>query len=105
MRRHHDMGGQPAGPVDRHEHDLAPWEKRVDAVLRLLLARGVMTLDELRRGVEELGPGAYDELTYFERWISSIANVLVEKGVLTVAELGEAIEDAKRRHAAEGAAP
>ena len=40
MRRHHDMGGEPAGPIDRHEHDLAPWEKRVDAILRLLLAKG-----------------------------------------------------------------
>ena len=75
------MGGAPAGPVDRHEHELEPWEKQVDAILRLLLAKGVLTLDELRRGVEELGPGAYDELSYFERWIASIANLLVEKGV------------------------
>ena len=56
--------------------------------LRLLLAKGVLTLDELRRGIEELGPGAYDELSYFERWIASISNLLVEKGVLDVQELG-----------------
>ena len=74
-----------------HEHELEPWEKRVDAILRLLLAKGVLTLDELRRGVEELGPGAYDELSYFERWIASIANLLVEKGVVGVQELGEAV--------------
>jgi hypothetical protein len=99
MRRHHDMGGLPAGPVEPHEHDPAPWEKKVDAILRLLLAKGVMTLDELRRGVEDLGPGAYDELSYFERWIASITNVLLEKGVLHVQELGEAKERARRRHA------
>jgi hypothetical protein len=100
MRRHHDMGGEPAGPVERHdEHDHAPWEKRVDAILRLLVAKRVITLDELRRGIEELGPGAYDELSYFERWIASITNVLLEKGVLHVQELGEAIEAARRRHA------
>lgn len=102
MRRHHDMGGEPAGPIERHEHAYASWEKKVDAILRLLLAKRVMTLDELRRGIEDLGPGAYDELGYFERWIASITNVLLEKGVLRVQELGEAIAAAERRHA-EGA--
>jgi hypothetical protein len=99
MRRHHDMGGEPAGPIERHEHDHDPWEKKVDAILRLLVAKKIITLDELRRGIEALGPGAYDELGYFERWIASISNVLLEKGVLRVQELGEAIEAARRRHA------
>jgi hypothetical protein len=99
MRRHHDMGGLPAGAIDRAEHELAPWEKKVDATLRLLLAKRIMTLDELRRGVEELGSGVYDELSYFERWIASISNNLLEKGVLEVQELGEAMERAQRRHA------
>jgi hypothetical protein len=100
MRRHHDMGGEPAGPVERYDgHDHAPWEKRVDAILRLLVAKRVITLDELRRGIEDLGPSTYDELSYFERWIASITNVLLEKGVLHVQELGEAIEAARRRHA------
>ena len=103
MRRHHDMGGLPAGPVDRREHDYAPWEKKVDAILRLLAAKGVITVDELRRGVEEIGPGAYDELTYYERWITSISNLLLEKGVLGVAELGEVMAAARRRHAEEAA--
>ena len=100
MRRHHDMGGLPAGPVERAEHDYAPWEKKVDAILRLLAAKGVMTVDELRRGIEEIGPGAYDELTYYERWLTSITNNLLEKGVIEVAELGEAVEAARGRHAA-----
>jgi hypothetical protein len=102
MRRHHDMGGEPAGPLDLQEHDHAPWEKKVDALLRLLLAKQVMTLDELRRGVEDLGPGAYDELSYFERWIAAITNVLLEKGVLHVQELGLAMAAAERRHAEAG---
>lgn len=100
MRRHHDMGGMPGEAVDRHEHDLAPWEKQVDALLRLLLAKRILTLDELRRAVEELGPGVYDELSYFERWISAIANLLLEKGVFGVQELGEAIAAAQARRAA-----
>jgi hypothetical protein len=104
MRRHHDMGGQPAGPVDRGGHDYVPWEKRVDAILRLLThpGRRVMTVDELRRGIEELGPGAYDELSYYQRWIASITNVLLEKGVLTVDELGRRMAGIEARWRAEG---
>ncbi len=90
LRRHHDMGGLEAGPIDRAEHDYAPWEKKVDAILRLVIdqKRQIMTVDELRRGIEELGPGVYDELSYYERWIASVTNNLIEKGVIEVDELG-----------------
>lgn len=98
LRRVHDLGGEPAGRVSPDEHDHAPWEKKVDAILRLLVRKGVMTTDELRRGIEELGPGAYHELSYYQRWIGSISNVLLEKGVLTPAELGDAIAAAERAH-------
>ena len=104
MRRHHDMGGEPAGAVQRTEHDYASWEKRVDAILRLLTGpqRKVMTVDELRRGIEELGPGAYDELSYYQRWIASITENLLEKGVLTVDELGRKLAAVEARWRAEG---
>ena len=105
MRRVHDMGGMPAGPVERSEHEYAPWEKRVDAILRLLVApeRRVMTVDELRRGIEELGAAGQDDMTYYERWISSITNVLLEKGVIAVDELGRRMAEVEARWT-EGAA-
>jgi Nitrile hydratase beta subunit len=104
MRRHHDMGGEAAGPVERVEHDYALCEKRVDAIMRLLVSPKckVMTVDELRRGVEELGPGAYDELSYYQRWIASIGNNLLEKGVITVDELGRRLAEVEARWRAEG---
>ena len=102
LRRHHDMGGLPAGALDLTPHGHAAWEKKVDAVLRLLVARKVMTLDELRRGIEEIGPEAYERLSYFERWITSISNILLEKGIVRPAELGAAIEAAHARHASAG---
>ncbi|WP_282609923.1 SH3-like domain-containing protein [Pelagibius sp. Alg239-R121] len=106
MRRHHDMGGLDAGPVEQNEHDYAPWEKRVDAILRLLSAPGrrMITVDELRRGIEELGPGAYDEMSYYERWIASVTNNLVEKGTLTVEELGRKMAEVEARWDADRAA-
>ena len=87
-RSHHDMGGLPAGPVERSEHDYALWEKRIDAMLVTLIQdKRLMRVDELRRGIESLAPDVYDRLSYYERWIASIAKVLVEKGVFSQAEL------------------
>lgn len=100
-RRHHDMGGLDAGPVARTEHVFEPWENKTDAIVRLLSnpVRGpLLRVDELRRGIEELGPGVYDELTYYERWIASTTNILLEKGVFTVDELGRKLEQVKARH-------
>ena len=88
-RRHHDMGGLDAGPVDRHEHDKAPWEKRVDALMVLLGQRTIIGVDELRRGIEELGADAYDRYSYYERWMASMTNLLLEKNIIGVGELGE----------------
>ena len=99
MRRHHDMGGLSAGPVEQTEHAYTPWEKRVDAILRLISddKRKLMIVDEHRRIMEDLGPGAYDELSYYERWISAITTILIEKGVLSVDELGRRMEAVKTR--------
>ena len=99
MQRHHDMGGLEAGPIDPSERDYAPWEKRVDAIMRLLTApeRKIMSVDELRRHIEDLGPGAYDEMTYYQRWMASICNNLLEKGVIGVDELGRKMSEVEAR--------
>ena len=99
MRRHHDMGGLDAGPFEATEHDYAPWEKKVDALCRL--AGGaepkMLEMDELRRNIENLGPGAYDEMTYYERWISGFTNAMIEKGHISIDELGRKMEDVRAR--------
>ncbi len=99
IRRHHDMGGLDAGTVEASEHDYAMWEKRVDAIVKVCGTpdRKLLSTDELRRGIEELGPGVYDELSYYERWISSATNLLLEKGVFTVDELGEKMAEVEAR--------
>ncbi len=105
-RRHHDMGGLEAGGVDRHEHDYAYWEKRIDAIRRLLAddKRRMFTVDELRRGIEELGAEAYESMSYYERWCASTVNVMLEKGVITVDELGRKMEEVEQRLEAEAQA-
>ena len=99
----HDMGGLPAGPVERGEHDYALWEKRVDALLVLLSdqRRRLLRVDELRRGIEQLGEAAYEEMTYYERWIASITGNLLEKGILSSDELGRKMAEVEGREAAD----
>ena len=104
IRSHHDMGGQPAGAVERTEHDHSLWEKRVDALLVLLAGkdRKLMTVDELRKNIEAIGPDAYDQMSYYERWIHSIAQTLIQRGVIRVDELGRKMAEVEARHGRDG---
>ena len=99
-RGHHDTGGQLAGAVERTEHDYSLWEKRVDAMLILLAGKHLrlMTVDELRKNIEAIGPVAYDRMSYYERWIHSIAHTLIQRGVITVEELGRKMAEVEARH-------
>ena len=96
-RAHHDVGGLPGTAVEVTEHDHALWEKRVDAILVLLSNKGLMTVDEMRRNIETLGPDAYDRMTYYERWIHAAAQTMIQRGVVTVDELGRKIAEVQGR--------
>jgi nitrile hydratase subunit beta len=79
----HDRGGwATAEPIDRKEHELADWEVLMDAIVGVLGARGVMNVDELRRGIESMPPEEYERASYYERWLYSVETILEEKGVL-----------------------
>lgn len=101
MRSHHDMGGLPAEEVVPAEHDYAFWEKRVDALMRLLSPpeNNLLYVDELRRNIEALGPDAYDQMSYYERWMSAICNTLLQRGVITADELGRKMAEIEAREA------
>jgi hypothetical protein len=101
MRSHHDMGGLPAGPVVPSEHDYALWEKRVDALMKLLSepGRDLLSTDELRRNIEALGPQAYDAMSYYERWMAGICATLLQRGAITADELGRKMEEVEAREA------
>jgi hypothetical protein len=99
MRRPHDVGGLEAGPIDTEEHPTEPWEKRVRVMLQLLGRQRppVMRVDELRRGIEDLGAEDYHRLSYHECWTAAIANILLHKGVISVEELGRQMEEVRTR--------
>ena len=102
-RRHHDMGGLPAGEIDIAPHELPPWQKQAWAMRQVLgdQKRKIVRTDELRRAIEDLPPADYDTLGYFERWVMATHNLVVEKGVLTPEEIAGRVEQIKRRRAEE----
>jgi Nitrile hydratase beta subunit, N-terminal len=105
-RAAHDVGGLEFGPIDREEHDLALWEKRTDAMLRLLVGpqKRAFTVDGMRRVIEDYGQQQYDRTTYYEKWIRAVRNLVVEQEIVTreeiearMAEVRERLEKAGRR--------
>ena len=97
MRSYHDMGGLPAGPVDRSEHDYADWERRVDAMGVVLGQKKLLTVDQRRRAIETLTPEAYDSLTYYERWVIALGQTLIQRGLITTSELAKKMVEVEKR--------
>ena len=97
MRSHHDMGGLPAGKVDRSEHDYADWERRVDAMAVLLGRKRRLAVDERRRAIETLTPQAYDALSYYERWVVALGQTMIQRGLITSAELAMKMREVGKR--------
>jgi nitrile hydratase len=84
------MGGATRFRCTAVERDEAPpddFGKRVDALRQFLAQKKLMTVDELRRGIEAIPEDEYLALTYYERWLRSITTLMLEKGVITEEEL------------------
>jgi hypothetical protein len=96
-RGHHDLGGRPAGRVEREEHEYEPWERRIDAMAVLLGASKLLTVDQRRKNIEALPPEMYDSLSYYERWLVSLAQSLIERGLITTEELARKMHEVGAR--------
>ena len=93
-RAHHDLGGVPrfmCEAVDIEPHELTDFDREVDAIRQLLSAAKLLTVDELRRGIEAIPEAEYHRLTYYQRWIRSITATLLRRGVIDEAELRAAL--------------
>jgi hypothetical protein len=95
-RSHHDMGGVPkylCREIDTEPHVLTDFDREVDALRQMLSLKGLMSVDELRRGIEAIPEADYHRLTYYERWIRSMTATLIRKGVITEDELARRLGD------------
>ena len=102
-RSYHDLGGRPAGAIERVEHPLREWEKRADAIMMLLTdnRRRVIRVDESRRIQEIIGERNYNALPYYGKWVLGFSHLLVEKGVFTREELEAKLAEVQARYAGE----
>lgn len=94
-RAHHDLGGAAkfmCEPVDIEPHGLTDFDREVDALRQVLAAKKLMTVDELRRGIEAIPEAEYHRLSYYRRWIRSITDNLLRHGVITEVELRSELE-------------
>lgn len=94
-RAMHDLGGVSrfmCEKVDTEPHALNDFDREVDAIRQILGRDKVMSVDELRRGIEAIPEAEYHALSYYQRWIRSIAANLLAKGVITEGELLAALE-------------
>jgi hypothetical protein len=98
-----DFGGLPAPPMVIAEHALAPWEKRTHATLECLYWRQVMSQEEKRKAIEDLGATLNAELTYYQKWALAAAQHLMDKGLITQDELAVKMDEVRARMAAEAA--
>jgi hypothetical protein len=89
------MGGSPAGPVERDQHEVEDWERLADAINGALEGRSLQTTDQHRRAIESLEN--YRDLSYYERWAAATERLLVEKGILTGEEIDERAAEIERR--------
>jgi hypothetical protein len=94
-RAPHDLGGVTkfmCEPVDIEPHGLTEFDREVDALRQMLGLKQLMSVDELRRGVEAIPEADYHRLSYYRRWIRSITDNLLRHGVITETELRAALE-------------
>lgn len=98
-RAHHDLGGVPrflCQEIDTEPHALTEFDREVDALRQLLALKGLMTVDELRRGIEAIPEPDYLWLSYYQKWIRSITATLIRRGVLDPAEIAARLGEEPR---------
>ncbi|KAL3136313.1 hypothetical protein ABBQ38_005578 [Trebouxia sp. C0009 RCD-2024] len=85
----HDVGGiADDAPIDvgsgTKKYKL--WEVQTHSLVSLLSKQGLLTVDELRRGIEGLPDPASEKMSYYERWAASVA-ISMERGTIQQREL------------------
>lgn len=94
LRGYHDIGGRPAGPIEKTTYPFQPWQKTGEAIrVALELKSRLVSLDELRRGFESFGAELYSTLGFYERRAEALAVLLDEKGVLARSEIIARMEE------------
>ncbi len=97
MPKVHDRGGWPNDdPIDRTEHNMDEWERRVDSLSSVLGDKGLKNTDQLRRAIESLSQDQYETLSYYEKWTAAMETLLVEQGIMTHEEIDQKMSELEK---------
>jgi nitrile hydratase beta subunit len=87
----HDLGGTDGlGPVVIEKNEPvwhAEWEKAAFAMFSSALRAGILGVDQLRYGIEQMHPAIYLLSPYYEHWMHAVEHYGVAKGVLDPDEI------------------
>jgi nitrile hydratase beta subunit len=87
----HDMGGMDGfGAIDPEPNEPvfhAPWEGRVNAIMRSMGYSKAWNLDMFRNAREHQLPAFYLASSYYKSWERTIETLLLERGLVTGDEL------------------
>jgi len=96
--RAHDLGGRPAGRVERTEHEAEPWQNLVTALMYVLRDHcHLAKTDEMRRAIEDMDPENYRRLGYFDKWAVGLSTLVLEKSLISREELVRQVRDISAR--------
>ena len=97
----HDMGGMHGmGSIEREKDEPVfheEWEKRIFAMLCLILADGHFNLNEVRGTGETMTPAGYLQASYYERWVYNLEKLSIAKGMVTADELESRIAELRQK--------
>jgi len=92
----HDVGGIEsllAARLDTRERPYDYWERTTHALLVTLIGKRHLTVDQLRRAVEQLHPEHYAAFGYYEKWAAAMAQLAVESGLIDGNALADPVRD------------
>ena len=91
----HDVGGEPDGKINTHDHGMTYWEKFSNGLALCVPETGLVKLDEMRKTAESFGDD-YFKMDYFMRVGLSLVERCIQRGVFSKSELESAKKIAKQ---------
>jgi nitrile hydratase beta subunit len=93
MNSGHDFGGMMGfGPVDTKHQNInfhEKWEERIFALTLAMGGTGSWNIDTSRHARENMHPGLYTTLSYYQIWLAGLEKLLLSAGLISASELAE----------------
>ncbi len=101
MNSGHDLGGMMGfGPIDTSHQEInfhEKWEERVFALTLAMGATGNWNIDKSRHARENMHPGLYTTLSYYQIWLKGLEKLLLAAQLATAKEIADGYQHASAK--------